>query len=234
MRSQALKKTLIGGALLLLALSMMATDSVWPLQIPLYAAAFCQRVFPQVRIDYAVLAGGIVLLILTVALSHLTLAWLSRTMRGERWPFRWTVCLFVALFLLFSGGLLAVGMVRDVHWLGTNPMHVGFEGAAANSPGFLANAAAARLQYGTAWVDATITHNGSIEVIDLPGPDGTIQAVIAFPHDPVRQARIGIVIARQGCLLEMRPWQSPAAVIREVTEQIAAAQPATTRPETKP
>jgi len=235
MRLKGHKYTLIGIAVAFLALSMLAADSLWSLEIFVYAMGFCQRVLPQVRIDYGVLAGGIILLIMTMALSHLTLAWLSRMMRGKQWPFRWTICCFVMLFVLFSVGLLAVGMMRDIRWLNSNGTDVHhYDTMWVNSPRWLANAASGHLQNGAMWVEAAIVHSESIEIIDLAGHDGTTQAVIAFPRDPARQARIGIAIARLGHVTELRPWQSPAAVIREITAHIAADQRATTRAGTRP
>ena len=86
---------------------------------------FLKRNFPQLTINWGMIGTGVVCSVLIIVLANWFLRALfqqfSRTTSGSapprRWLWRWTTCLYCAMWLLFGTAFGATGVLRHTTWL---------------------------------------------------------------------------------------------------------------------
>jgi len=90
---------------------------------------FLWRVLPQVHVRWELVISSVVCAVALVFGSHLFLRWLYREMTGgsatrdaQRWHWRWTLSDAGLVFLMFSAGIGAVGVVHQTAWIATSPL----------------------------------------------------------------------------------------------------------------
>ena len=84
---------------------------------------FLRRTLPQATVNMAGVATGLVALALLVGVVH----YFGRWWRGatpqaadappRQWPFRWSLAVLLALFVMFAAGFATIGLARQVGWL---------------------------------------------------------------------------------------------------------------------
>lgn len=83
-------------------------------------AFYLHRVIPEVRVNPAGVATGLVCLVLFAAGTQAFLAWLYGEVCGPeagRWRWKWTGTLVAGVVLMFAAGLAATGVVHQVGWM---------------------------------------------------------------------------------------------------------------------
>jgi prepilin-type processing-associated H-X9-DG protein len=90
---------------------------------------FLRRVVPQIQVRWDMAASCAVCVFVLVIGSHLFLRWLYRqtaaegvSADGRRWRWRWTLAGAGLVFLMFSAGIGATGVVHQTAWLATSPV----------------------------------------------------------------------------------------------------------------
>ena len=90
------------------------------------------RAVPQVEVNLAGVATGILCVALTIFVLHRLAAWIygEVQIKQERsdwppaWRWSWTACLVAAVMLMFVAGLVGVGLFRTTGWLMETPEFV--------------------------------------------------------------------------------------------------------------
>jgi prepilin-type processing-associated H-X9-DG protein len=92
---------------------------------------FLSRVMPQVQVRWDTVATSAVCTIVLIIGSHSFLRWLYDQTRADgsspdvrRWHWRWTISGAALVLLMFSAGIGAGGVIHQMAWLATSPVHL--------------------------------------------------------------------------------------------------------------
>ena len=75
------------------------------------------RVIPQITVNYASVATGLVAFALVVALLHRLLSGLATNETRPTWRWHWSVCIAFMITVMFGVSVAAAGLVHQTTWL---------------------------------------------------------------------------------------------------------------------
>ena len=87
------------------------------------------RIGPRIEINGAAIASGLVCVAATVVLTHSLGCWIYCEVRPKQdcadwptaWRWKWTLCLTLAVGLMFTAGVVGVGLFRTWSWFLETP-----------------------------------------------------------------------------------------------------------------